>query len=443
MTVQGSTVVRLGPIQLMPGITVTNGWSFLLVMFFIGVLVPFINFVQPYILTEHLGIPKHEQGTVSGDLAFWSEVVMLLLSGVMGAWSDSVGRRFVFFFGLGVVGISYALYPLASSYEALFFYRLIYAVGLAAIGAMTIAMSAEYPANQSRGKLAASVGILSTLGVIFVVTVLAPLPAKFVASGASAIDAGRYTYWATTLIAFAGMLVAGLGLSNLKTARISAQSLWQRLRIGFTAARNNPRIALSYGAAFVGRSDLVVVVIFLSLWITHASVEQGMTTEEALIQAGIMFGILQGAGLLFMPVMGFLVDRMNRIVALAIATGLALVGYVWLGLLDQPMGPQAYPAVVILGMGQASAILTAMALVGQEVNEMNTGAVSGLFTLFGAMGILLATKIGGLLFDAWMPGAPFIITGLANGLIMLAAFVIIGMGLHRDKRKFSSISLRL
>ncbi len=28
------------------------------------------------------------------------------------------------------------------------------------------------------------------------------------------------------------------------------------------------------------------------------------------------------------------------------------------------MGPQAYPAAVILGMGQASAILAAMALVG-------------------------------------------------------------------------------
>ncbi|GIT27873.1 MAG: hypothetical protein CM1200mP41_39170 [Gammaproteobacteria bacterium] len=66
-------------------------------------------------------------------------------------------------------------------------------------------------------------------------------------------------------------------------------------------------------------------------------------------------------------------------------------------------------------MGQASAILTAMALVGQEVSETETGAVRGLFTLFGAIGILLATKIGGLLFDGWMPGAPFVITGLANG----------------------------
>ncbi|SVE10274.1 uncharacterized protein METZ01_LOCUS463128, partial [marine metagenome] len=246
-----------------------------------------------------------------------------------------------------------------------------------------------------------------------------------VTSGTSSVEAGRYTFWVTSGIAFIGMLITWFGLSRLKSLRNSTLSLLQRLRIGITAAQNNPRITLSYGAAFVGRTDLVVVVIFLSLWITHASMEQGMTSEEALIQAGIMFAVIQGAGLLFMPIMGYLVDRMNRVVALAIATGLALVGYLWLGLLDQPMGPPAYPAAVILGMGQASAILTAMALVGQEVTETNTGAVSGLFTLFGAVGILLATKIGGVLFDVWMPGAPFVITGLANGAILLAALVII------------------
>ncbi len=430
MRAENPSAGKLGPVQLVPGVTTINGWAFLLTMFFVGVLAPFINFAQPYILTEHLRIPINEQGAVSGDLAFWSEVVMILLAGVMGAWSDTMGRRLVFVFGLAGVALSYVLYPLATSYEELLSYRLIYAVGMAAIGAMTIAIMAEYPVNQSRGKLSASVGVLSTLGVMFVVAVLAPLPARFVVGGATAIEAGRYTYWLTAGIALAGVLIAWLGLSKLKTARNTALSLMQRLRIGLTAGRN-PRIALSYGAAFIGRTDLVVVVIFLSLWITHVALEQGMSTEEALIEAGIMLGLMQGAGILFMPIMGFLVDRINRVVAVALATGLALVGYLWLGLLDQPMGVQAYPAAIILGMGQASAILTAMALVGQEVSETETGAVSGLFTLFGAIGILLATKIGGLLFDAWMPGAPFVITGLANGVILIAALVMVGMGLHR------------
>ena len=96
---------KLGPMQLVPGVTAINGWAFLLTMFFVGVLAPFINFAQPYILTEHLGIPINEQGAVSGDLAFWSEVVMILLAGVMGAWSDTMGRRLVFAFGLAGVAL--------------------------------------------------------------------------------------------------------------------------------------------------------------------------------------------------------------------------------------------------------------------------------------------------------------------------------------------------
>jgi predicted MFS family arabinose efflux permease len=269
---------------------------------------------------------------------------------------------------------------------------------------------------------------------MFVVAVLSPLPAKFSANGASAVEAGRYTYWVAAGIAVVGTLCIWFGLSKVKTTRNSKLSLFQRLRPGFSEGKRNPRIALAYGAAFVARTDLVVVIIFLSLWINHACAELGISSKDALVEAGIMFGVLQGAALLFMPVMGIFIDRMNRVVALAVATALALVGYTWLGLLDQPMGVQAYPAAVVLGMGQASAMLAATALVGQEVNELNTGSVSGLFSLAGAVGILLATKIGGILFDTWMPGAPFIITGLANGLVVVACLVIIIKGLHRVRQ---------
>ncbi|GIT27872.1 MAG: hypothetical protein CM1200mP41_39160 [Gammaproteobacteria bacterium] len=328
---------KLGPMRLVPGVSAINGGIFLLTMFFVGVLAPFINFAQPYILTEHLQIPINEQGAVSGDLAFWSEVVMILLAGVMGAWSDTMGRRLVFVFGLAAVALSYALYPLATSYEELLSYRLIYAVGMAAIGAMTIAIMAEYPVNQSRGKLSAAVGVLSTLGVMFVVAVLAPLPARFVVAGASAIEAGRYTYWLTAGIAVAGLVTAWFGLSKLKTARNTALSMMQRSVSASPREKQPTYCFVVRRCIYRPNGSCRCRHILVSL--DHARcVRARQSTEEALIEAGIMFGLMQGAGLLFMPIMGFLVDRINRVVAVAIATGLALVGYLWLGLLDQPMG---------------------------------------------------------------------------------------------------------
>src|SRR5690606_11696700 len=121
---------------------------------------------------------------------------------------------------------------------------------------------------------------------------------------------------------------------------------------------------------------------------THAGRAQGLTTEAALVQAGIVYGVLQGAALIFAPIMCFITDKLNRVVVLVLATALASAGYLWVGLLDMPMGQQAWPAAAVLGMGQVAAILAATALVGQEAPGWSVGAVSGMFTLSGAIGIL-------------------------------------------------------
>ncbi len=142
---------RLGPIHWASGISGGNGITLVVAAFILGIVSPFINFAQPYILTEHLGIPLNEQGTVSGNLAFWSEIVIISLAGFMGATSDKYGRRLVFTFGLVLTGVAYILYPLASSYNELLAYRLIYAVAATAMGAMFVALQAEYPADNSRG----------------------------------------------------------------------------------------------------------------------------------------------------------------------------------------------------------------------------------------------------------------------------------------------------
>lgn len=61
---------------------------------FLGVsLTTFISVIQPYVLTVNLGLEAGRQGQVSGDMVFYGEVVMLLLSAVVGVVSDRYGRR--------------------------------------------------------------------------------------------------------------------------------------------------------------------------------------------------------------------------------------------------------------------------------------------------------------------------------------------------------------
>lgn len=420
-----SESARLGPVRLVPGVTRVNALALLASGFFVAIVMPFINFAQPYILTEHLGIPKDQQGSVSGDLAFWTEVVLILLAGLVGAWSDRSGRRIVYCVGFAVVALSYVLYPLATSYNELLAYRIVYAVGAAGVSAMLVAVQADYPEEESRGKLVAALGVLSILGVMVIVAVLAPLPASLTADGMDKLAAGRTVFWAVAGISALAALLLWLGLrKGVPHAAREESGAWQRFVTGLGYAARYPRIGLSYAAAFIGRADLVIVAIFLSLWITVAGAEQGLSTEDALVKAGILFGVVQLAALVFMPAMGYLMDRVDRVTGLCIATGIAAVGYCWTGLLPDPLTSAAFPAAAVLGMGQAGAILAATALVGQESPPAARGAISGLFTLFGAIGILFATKIGGMIFDAWMPGAPFVMTGIINGLICVAGIVI-------------------
>ena len=100
---------HLGPIQLMPGISKTN---VIVKIYAAGIMVATftgMSFLNAYILEEHLGIPRGQQGTLSGDLTFWTEIVSLLLMGPMGVLSDRIGRRPVFVFGLVMVSLGYAL----------------------------------------------------------------------------------------------------------------------------------------------------------------------------------------------------------------------------------------------------------------------------------------------------------------------------------------------
>jgi sugar phosphate permease len=72
----------------------------------------------------------------------------------------------------------------------------------------------------------------------------------------------------------------------------------------------------------------------------------------------------------------------------------------------------------MLGVGQASGILASQVLIAQEAPRAIRGAVIGMVGFFGALGILAISKIGGITFDEWRPGSPFIIMAAANVLLL-------------------------
>ena len=155
------------------------------------------------------------------------------------------------------------------------------------------------------------------------------------------------------------------------------------------------------------------------LWGTLAGQAQGLDTAAAVGRGTLLFVISTITTLICAPFMGFLLDRFDRLLCLALGAVLATLGFGAVGLIENPLDPAFRPLFVLLGIGQASCFYASQALIGQEAPVENRGAVIGAFSACGAIGVLIANGVGGRLFDSIAPGAPFLMVAAATALLAI------------------------
>jgi MFS family permease len=414
------------PLWLAPGISTANAWTFMLANFTVIGALAFLNVAQSYILTEHLKLAKDIQGTISGDLAFWNEIIIILLASPFGILADRIGRRPIVVAALFSIAAGFVIYAYATTVAELTVGRIVYAVGAAAGSGMVATIGADYPQEVSRGKMIGISSVMNALGIVVLSALLGQLPAFLTKGGMDPVDAGTWMMLITAGVCVAVALILQIGLkggvpaAQEKTERVSVTEL---IKVGFSAMRN-PRIALSYAAAFTSRGDLVVVGIFISLWSIQAGTAMGLDASEAQKRGVQVFAMSQTMALIWSPVMGWIMDKVNRVTAIAIAMVLAGAGYLATALLKSPIEGAGIAVFTVLAIGQVSALISSQGLIGQESPPKERGAVVGMFTLWGGVGVLFATSVGGRLYDSWAPYAPFVIMGIANILLLIAAIII-------------------
>jgi MFS family permease len=93
-------------------------------------------------------------------------------------------------------------------------------------------------------------------------------------------------------------------------------------------------------------------------------------------------------------------------------------------MLENPLSNGMYIAAAFVGAGEMSSNISATSLIGKEAPERGRGAVLGLFSLFGAVGIMVVGIVGGWLFDNWRPVGPFLYMAGSNALMVLAAVLV-------------------
>lgn len=421
-----SVTRRLGPVFLAQGYTPLNALGVLLAGFTVIPLLGFMGLIMPYLLEEVFRIPGEIQGRLTGQLVVLQEVVVVLLMGIVGAASDNLGRRVIMITGLCIVGLGLFLYPLAANELQIYGYRAVFSLGAAIAPVMYGTSIADTAANRSRGMYLGFGSIATGLGMMAMSLAIGKLPEYLVAQGVSPADAGIYTCWCMFGFALAVAVMIRLTWRPGRVAGSAPRtSVWRNLGTGFSSAISNPRIALAYLSAFASRGDLLAVGVFLSLWVVRDGKDAGLSSEEGLVRAAIMFALIQGTAVLVSLVVGRFADRINRVMAVCIAFSMASVAYFGMSLVEDPYVGTALIACVAVGIGEISVIITGGALLGQEAPKANRGAVVGVFGLMGAFSILCLSYIGGIVFDKFSRTAPFAMMGAINLLVAVVALFVL------------------
>lgn len=411
-------------LMLVSGTVVSNALIFYLACYAAIMLATFVPQTQPFLLAEVLRLDISRHGVVSGNLNFAGEIVIIVMAGLWGSLSDRIGRRHVTTAGFLLAAAGLLLYGMAQSIAGLLLARVVYAAGIAAVSTMLITLMADYFSDASRGKATGLLGVMNGLGAMTAALFLLRLPAAFQALGLDAEGAAQATYGTMTAVALliAAAMYAGLR-KDAAAARQQRAPLLRRLGEGFAEARREV-IALAYAASFLARGNLAVVGTFFTLWASvYGTTELGLTAAEAVARGGGVLAVSYAASLLTAPLFGLLSDRVNRVSALAAALLISAIGYGGALLLENPFGPVTIVCLILIGMAEVGCIITSGVLIAEQAPDRIRGSVIGVFTLSGAVGILIASLVGGYLFDHWRMTGPFAFFGLIAALVFAWALL--------------------
>lgn len=421
----------------------------------------FINANQIYIMVDILNYPREEVGQASGNLVFADELFSLGLVSLWGALSDRVGRRWIFSLGFIFMGLSILLHPLCSCvfpsdfgsfFGSMLAVRLVFAMGASATTAMITACIGDFAGVNKRARVAGMVGFATGLGAIFAAFGLGRIPDfldRIFASDAShrsangavkamfLISGGLQLVNALITFAFLHTPATESHSGFIRRQQQRKMSILERIHKGVSAMRN-PLVCLAYASGYVARADSIALNLFIPPWVDRVLTEKGICPsqvgagdvyvrcKEAKRLSSSLIGTGHLAMLLAAPFFGIISDRIGSVRALNIP---ALAGFIAFGVLamsvDDPQAKSTYLPVALAGMADIGMIIVSMAIIAQVSTDRHRGAIAGVYSFFGALGIIVTSKLGGFLLDRSSKQThAFYTVALPSGLVLLASLLL-------------------
>lgn len=409
------------------------------VMFTICAFV-FVNAQQAYILADRFKIPKKDKGSITGTLVVADEALAILLIAVWGFLSDLIGRRILYAVGFFVTALGLAIVPHAtcifgpSFFSSLLFFRLIFSLGCSIIASLMVAILSDTATNTSRGRFSALVGLCSGLGAVLGALFFPRLPVWFKQPSGS-LAFYQCSYYALSLcICLLAVFVLIFISNGPKASHVLHRPSFANAKkqiIDALSATRNPMISLAYFSGFTARSITSINTVYYTLWVTESFRQLGLCpqpiTQPCMAAYGhghMLHGILQITSLVFAPVYGYLAHRVSGRLAIIVSCACCAIAYVIMIAVQSANNKWQYLVSILAGAGQIGIVIAGLSLVVAHSPVHLRGAISGAYSFFGALSILINSKIAGALFDAWTPIAPFLLLFFWTLLLLGATLAV-------------------
>lgn len=326
----------------------------------------------------------------------------------IGILSDKLARRKIFIIiGSAGAALLYFLMTLTENYRLLLFLRFLQGSFSIMAWQMLLTMVLDFSSQENRGRNMGIYGILMALAMG-----LGPMLGGFIAKLGVFVP----YYFAT------GFMVLVLLLAFLLK---EAVTLKQRspLKDSLLILKSDPKLLVPSLFNFIDRLHMGMIVFVLPLIIGLEVSEGGLGLDTT--YRGIAFGVFALPFILLQYPFGRISDKIGRYLPLILGSCcygivISLMGY---------FGSTSYSILlfllVLLGFFSAVTSPSSMALIGDTIEDNKKNAAgTGVFTLFGNIGIAFGPAIAGLLLNYGF-GITFLIAGVLELFSLLINIILI------------------
>jgi MFS family permease len=363
--------------------------------------------VQPLFLRNILGIAFDTAGTINANVQVVTEVLALAVVGMLGFLSDRFGRVPIMVGGFLVGAVGGVLAPFSfqlgtaigiGGIAFYYFARIVMAFGTSAVWPQLATLAGDFTTYNDRARQMSNAAFMMAFGSTLVFAVML-------------FNAG---------IGVAGAWLTWRLLADVAPRQTGQAIPWRRI---LDLLAREPRLRIAFAAGLFSRSDIILIGLFYMLWTIYFADLVGKTQLEATAHAGLMIGMV---GLLVMAsilVWGRIVHRFGRVNAIMAGMAISGAGFMAMGFAVNPFDWYVYGPMVLIALGQAGALLAPEILALDLTPEDMRGSVMGALNVVGGIGLIIVLHVGGYLFDAVGPYAPFVFTGVGNLLVLIYALV--------------------